>query len=429
MQDILSNPIILTVLCVQLVIVIVGLISASKRMLFANLATLSGILGTFIGITIGLTGFDTSDVEASVPILLAGLQTAFVTSIAGIVASIIIRFPLYFSRNTDGATEGATIDTLSAWLKSIAQDSSEANNLLATSNEGIDSIKASLVGDEDKTLLTQIQKLRTAEDDNHKELLDALNSNTEAIKTEISDRGEVIISEFRAFASTMAEQNSKALIEALSEIIRDFNNQLTEQFGENFKELNSAVGKLLEWQQNYKDYIDKSESAFREILLSIEESRSKISEVVENSNSIGVASEQMARTLGAMSNIHSSLNSHLEGVAQLADDAKSAFPLIEERLDKLTNQFGEQVTVSLDATREFVTEQTSQLNTFTRQTEERIEIQLSKLDGALEEQLRNSLESLGSQLTSLSEKFVSDYLPLTEKLQRIVQISERIDRA
>jgi len=41
----------------------------------------------------------------------------------------------------------------------------------------------------------------------------------------------------------MAENNSKALIEALQEVIRDFNAKINEQFGENFKQLNEAVGK------------------------------------------------------------------------------------------------------------------------------------------------------------------------------------------
>jgi hypothetical protein len=31
------------------------------------------------------------------------------------------------------------------------------------------------------------------------------------------------------------------------------------------------------------------------------------------------------------------------------------------------------------------------------------------------------------QLTALSEKFVSDYSPLTDKLQRLVKMAEQID--
>ena len=50
----------------------------------------------------------------------------------------------------------------------------------------------------------------------------------------------------------IAESNSKALIEAFKEVIRDFNTKINEQFGENFKQLNAAVEKILVWQERYR---------------------------------------------------------------------------------------------------------------------------------------------------------------------------------
>ena len=48
------------------------------------------------------------------------------------------------------------------------------------------------------------------------------------------------------------------------------------------------------------------------------------------------------------------------------------------------------------------------------------------LDRTLQKELNNSLESLGRQLASLSNRFVDDYTPLTEKLQKIVEISKKV---
>ena len=48
------------------------------------------MLFTFIGITVGLVGFDTSDLDTSIPLLLDGLKTAFVTSIMGMLGSMIL---------------------------------------------------------------------------------------------------------------------------------------------------------------------------------------------------------------------------------------------------------------------------------------------------------------------------------------------------
>jgi hypothetical protein len=45
------------------------------------------------------------------------------------------------------------------------------------------------------------------------------------------------------------------------------------------------------------------------------------------------------------------------------------------------------------------------------------------LDKGLQEELTKSLESLGRQLASLSEKFVADYTPLTDKLRDVVNIA------
>ena len=51
-----------------------------------------GLLGTFLGLTLGIKGFDSSNTERineSIQGLLAGMGTAFYTSLAGMIASIL----------------------------------------------------------------------------------------------------------------------------------------------------------------------------------------------------------------------------------------------------------------------------------------------------------------------------------------------------
>lgn len=55
-----------------------------------SLISTLGVLGTFIGITIGLYHFDTYNLDDSIPLLLSGLKTAFITSLAGMAGSIIL---------------------------------------------------------------------------------------------------------------------------------------------------------------------------------------------------------------------------------------------------------------------------------------------------------------------------------------------------
>ena len=60
---------------------------------------------------------------------------------------------------------------------------------------------------------------------------------------------------------------------------------------------------------------------------------------------------------------------------------------------------------------------------------EKVERQVAVLDDSMEEELNKALQSFGMQLTALSEKFVSDYSPLTQKLQDVVKLAEDIRSA
>lgn len=64
-----------------------------KRRWIENLPSLIstlGVIGTFAGITVGLMNFDTGDLDNSIPLLLEGLKTAFFTSLAGMIGSLIL---------------------------------------------------------------------------------------------------------------------------------------------------------------------------------------------------------------------------------------------------------------------------------------------------------------------------------------------------
>ena len=142
--------------------------------------------------------------------------------------------------------------------------------------EALDKLRKAVSAESDSSLLTQVQKLRTDFKDGQNEL----------------------IREFRQFAQTMADNNSKALIEALKKVIRDFNTQLTEQFGENFKQLNQAVGALLTWQENYRHHIETLEARFNTAVQGIEASEEAVRKIVAHTshlqNSASLASERLS---------------------------------------------------------------------------------------------------------------------------------------
>jgi len=177
------------------------------------LLTTIGVLGMFVGIFIGLVNFDVGNIDKSVPPFLEGMKVAFVTSILGVGSAVFLRV-IY-----------AAIPR-----KALAES----------------------VGPEEiYSVLTDIR--------------DGQNTTREGF--------ENLTSEFRQFAETMAEDNSKALIEALEQVIRDLNTHiylLNEQFGENLKQLNEAVGALLSWQDQHKDHVEKLTDQLQQSLDGIE---------------------------------------------------------------------------------------------------------------------------------------------------------------
>jgi len=140
-----------------------------------------GVLGTFLGIAIGLYHFDVTNIKESMPLLLEGLKTAFITSGVGIFFSI--------------------------------------------------------------------------------------------------------------FASIKKPKNKKKseALEALETVVAEFNNNLTKQFGDNFKQLNESVKSMIVWQDSYKSQITKSEESLERVISQLqkieilkENEQKNIQELIKN---------------------------------------------------------------------------------------------------------------------------------------------------
>ena len=419
-----------------------------------SLATL-GVLGTFTGILIGLLDFNVERIDESVPSLLTGLKVAFTTSIVGIASSILFRLVRTIAPAPAEAGE-ATPEEIFSVLREIRDDGRQN---AAASQEQMDQLRKAISSEGDSSLLTQVQKLRTTIQDGQSEL----------------------VKEFRQFAEHMVENNQKAIVEALEEVIRDFNQNLTEQFGENFKELNSAVASLVEWQDNYRQHVEALQSRLDAAVSSIEHAQTALAKVEEHSAQIPPAIEKLEPALAGMNNQSDLLQANLDAIAQLREKAVEAFPVIEANLEKLTSELSNSVReavaksqASLESSQKNfeqlstgygtlltsaeeaqsslskgVSDAMSQMNEratqeFARHGElieaaaaeaqkaiqetwasssEKINQQFSDFDKQMQQELQRALEALGSNLASLSEKFVADYTPLTEKLRDLVNAS------
>ena len=442
------------IICVQLFILIRGLRNNSNDN--SGSLILLGILGTFIGISFGLMVFNPLDIKESITEFLGGMKIAFLTSVTGMLGALILNNKVAKSIHNDAGIGDV--------IHAINNGNENLSNKLDIVNSSVGLLEKSITGDGDGSLLNQMILLRT----------------------NLNDKFADLTNEFREFAKLQAENNTKALVEAIREVIGDFNAKINEQFGENFKELNAAVGDLVLWQDNYKHVVDESYKQFEMAVESMDKSKEML-ELIHNQYSDNLSiNEDVKESLNVLKVEHDDLNDKMEAFKGLAVEAKSAFPIINENIDKLTSGFTEKVEESIETVTNAYKSQSDNAskiiseihentdsvlttvkdsvqisNTAIKETTEamqesvdasmseisekivngfnnsmanieqlqhkfgeNIEGTILQIDDALRQELEKSLQSLGSQLASLSKRFVDDYADLTVRMQQVVTMAE-----
>ena len=373
-----------------------------------NILTSIGIFGTFLGVAIGLWHFNTADIQGSVPKLMDGLKTAFWSSIVGLLGALTLKIRAAMSqvgRREATQTRVATIDDLDSSLKHLA-------------------------------------------DQFHPEREDALPRAFNRNHLQTLDRLDQIVQSLDSYQERMAEANAKALVQAIETVMRDFNTRINEQYGDNFKRLNESVGKMLDWQNNYRDQLQQLITEQERTAGSMKEASHAFEYMVKHANAFNGISESLQDLLNGLEAQRQNLQSQLGSLADLVNHAADGLPKLEERVVALTQGMSEavqsqqrwaveqlgamqrgveqQLEQQLQASNDRLQEQQHHSLQQLQRLGERVERQVVALDESMEEELNKALKSFGMQLTALSEKFVSDYTPLTKRLQQLVKVAESV---
>jgi len=374
-----------------------------------EILTTLGIFGCFTGIALALLDFDTKNINESVPQLLEGVKTAFWASVTGVLGALTIKFRHRFSKEPIQVSDG---QPKSASLEDVVS--------------AITTLRRSITGETDSSLISQMKLMRQEQNDNAKELRKSLDD----------------------FAEKVSELGSKALIEALQKVISDFNNQLNEQFGENFKQLNLAVEKLVLWQQQYKEELDKLQTVQKQSSEDLSKSALIFSDLVSKAAAYTTSAESLSNLLKVFESQHTLLKESQEALSRVLLSMKEVEPSFSNKLLDLTTTFKDgtaSITEHMqtqvkelglqlktkndemaDVVKKMVPEIQKQVNDQILQSQKQLSQSFATLDENLEKELQKSLTTLGQQLTSLSEKFVKDYSPLTDRLREIVNISKGV---
>jgi hypothetical protein len=272
-----------------------------------TILTTTGIFATFLGIAIGLSEFNVHKVGDSVPALLEGLKTAFWASVAGVGGALTLKYRHYFFGVKSNNYE-TDYDSADASVVDVVRE--------------LSAIKMALAGGEDASLLSQIKLLRS---DTNDRLDNLKKAQTEALQM-------------------LSKMGSEAMIEALREVIRDFNSRINEQFGENFKHLNEAVGNLLIWQEQHKQHVETMSARLIDIANVAREATENHKNIVDQTSMFSKTAADLSSLLIGLETQKSQLIETAKQLGILLTKASDGLPKIEEQITSIADQMAKSVT-------------------------------------------------------------------------------------
>ncbi|MDO4698871.1 MAG: MotA/TolQ/ExbB proton channel family protein [Pasteurellaceae bacterium] len=251
-----------------------------------TLLTSIGILGTFVGIIYALLDFDTTNLDSSIPQLLDGMKVAFLTSVIGMTASILLKIIMLILGKEDDNQENI--------------------------------------------FFTEQVKVQTKS-------LEKIVNLTEQQQTYLKDFEHNLFDELNNFTQNLSEQTTQHIIDALEGVVVNFNESLVNQFGDNFVKFEQSIDALLEWQENYKELLTKKMDKYdlnarvlrevKESILEIESSIARIPSLVDDFAQVIAFNQKQIGKIGDQMSIF----------ADLKDKALETFPEIEQYFNRMAD--------------------------------------------------------------------------------------------
>lgn len=187
-----------------------------------------GLLGTFIGLIVGLRNFsgETEQLAAGIPMLLNGMKTAFLTSVFGVIYSIYYNL-FYKSIYKDGIE--ALHNFYSAFYSNIAEDPDvkNINKIIEYQKTQIDSVNAQ------NELLVKLPEVMSA-------------SISKAMVNEISSSLTPTLNKLDDLLTEFVNQAISSQQENLENLVDKFISSMNEALQDKFTELGDTIEKTCE---------------------------------------------------------------------------------------------------------------------------------------------------------------------------------------
>ena len=424
-----------------------------------------GIFGTFFGIVIALLGFDGIDnIKEQIDVIISGMQTAFITSVLGLFLSILTKFILIFAKEKDNDEFGAEelIESF-RWQTHNSGEISEKMDKLITSigSDGENSMIGQIrllrsdISDNHKTLklsmedqnttsneiLSQLQNLKTSIEQNHEIISDYtqkslyINKNMGLfIKQSYQEKQqfeEKLWQEMNKVTETLSKSATEVIIRALKDVIADFNKNLTEQFGENFKELNAAVSDLVTWQENYKEQIHQMTEQYKLGVTAIGSTQTAVDNIEKSTSSIPSHMNELNKMIKIGQEQLDELGEHLDAFSEVKDKAVNALPEIQGHIKTvLTNmeQGSENIKTVISNTANDFNQKTQNTLSKIDDTTQVVANRSGQIDNHLNDVINNLEKGLNTwqtgfekTLNNLQNEFQKSVLAMTSESKELVR--------
>ena len=424
-----------------------------------------GIFGTFFGIVIALLGFDGIDnIKEQIDVIISGMQTAFITSVLGLFLSILTKFILIFAKEKDNDEFGAEelIESF-RWQTHNSGEISEKMDKLITAigSDGENSMIGQIrllrsdISDNHKTLklsmedqnttsneiLSQLQNLKTSIEQNHEIISDYtqkslyINKNMGLfIKQSYQEKQqfeEKLWQEMNKVTETLSKSATEVIIRALKDVIANFNKNLTEQFGENFKELNAAVSDLVTWQENYKEQIHQMTEQYKLGVTAIGSTQTAVDNIEKSTSSIPSHMNELNKMIKIGQEQLDELGEHLDAFSEVKDKAVNALPEIQGHIKTvLTNmeQGSENIKTVISNTANDFNQKTQNTLSKIDDTAQVVANRSGQIDNHLNDVINNLEKGLNTwqtgfekTLNNLQNEFQKSALAMTSESKELVR--------
>ena len=265
-----------------------------KRNFYINLLPILGVIGTFLGICLGLANFNSNEIESSVPQLLQGLKTAFWTSFIGTSWAVFLNIRYSSKDREDNEEDEISLLKLQIeelkklnnnFYNLVEENKIEKNSLYQLNKEMLENIKAN---NSRKENLLQLENLKNIKDE-----IILLNQKQDS-RDEILNNLKLILEDINSFKESLNLISDK--FENLKEIS---NSQL-----ENLKKIEDYTFVLDDIYNSLDDLKVKADSQINQL-----ENLEKLNILDEIKNNIDNQLEDISVT---NSNISTKLNKLIE---------------------------------------------------------------------------------------------------------------------